>query len=142
MPTARAVEHGVDRRRDFGQSLAGVGALEKVDLLFGEVERRLDQRAQFDQAVAQHLDLGREGAGERTARGARRRLRARIDQVGDRLGLRQIELFVQKSALRELARLGDAQPDVSAGLQATREQQLQHDGATVRLQFEHVLAGV
>jgi hypothetical protein len=97
------------------------------------------------------LDLGREGAGQRTAGRAGGRLGAGVDQVGHRLGLGQVELVVEEGALGELAGLGQAQAGQArlAGvgalqrrLQAARQQQLQHHRAAVGLQFQHVFAGV
>ena len=83
---------------------------------------------------------------------ARRCLGARVDQVGDGFGLREVELVVEESALGELARRGDAQSGqallarrivtLARGLEAARDQQLQHDRATVRLELEDVFAGV
>ena len=55
-------------------------------------------------SLAQLADLARELARERTAGAARRRLGAGIDQVGDRLGLRQVDLVVQEGALGEFTR--------------------------------------
>ena len=51
----------------------------------------------------------REGAVERARRRARRGFGAGVDQVGDGLGLRQVELVVEEGALGELARPGEAQ---------------------------------
>ena len=94
----------------------------------------------------------RERAVERARCRARRRLGARVDQVGDGLGLREVELVVEEGALGELARpamrrSGQARlarriVTLARGLEAAREQQLQHDRAAVRLQLEDVFAGV
>ena len=94
----------------------------------------------------------RERAVERARGRARRRFGAGVDQVGDGFGLGQVELVVEEGALGEFARPGDAQArrarpvrrriDRGGGLEAAREQQLQHDRAAVRLQLEHVFAGV
>ena len=65
-----------------------------------------------------------------------------FDQVADGFGLGQVELVVQERTFGELAGFGEPQPDGAARLEAAREQQLQHDGAAVRLQLEHVFAGV
>ena len=80
--------------------------------------------------------------GERPHRTARRQFGRRIDQVGDRLGLREIESVVQEGALRELAGRGDAQAERAAGLQAALDHEPQHDRPAVPLQLEHVLAGI
>ena len=68
------------------------------------------------------------------AGGARGR---RIDQIGDRFGLRQIHLAVEKGAAAEFAGFG--QP--GAEVEAAGEQHLHDDRAAVALQFEDVFAG-
>jgi hypothetical protein len=127
-----------------------IGLLQKVDLFFREVQRGLDQHAQVNQRIAQHMDFFGEITRQRTAGAAGCSLGAGIDQVGNRFGLRQVDLVVQKSALRKLARLRHAQTGQArlAGgrvvlgrrLQAARHQQLQNHRATVCLQLQHVFA--
>ena len=60
-------------------------------------------------ASRERVDLARERAVERARRRARRGLGAGVDQVGDGLGLGEVELVVEEGALGELAGLGDAQ---------------------------------
>ncbi len=98
----------------------------------------------MDEGVAQAVDLFGELARERAAGTARRGLGAGVDQVGNRLGLGQVDLVVQERPLGELAGLGQAQARQSGlrRLQAARQQQLQHHGPAVGLQLQHVLAGV
>jgi hypothetical protein len=69
---------------------------------------------------------------------------ASTSEIGHGLGLREIELAVDEGALRELAGVGQARVRLRGlqGLQAARQQQLQQHRAAVRLQLEHVLAGV
>ena len=75
--------------------------LEEVDLLFREVERGLDQHAQVDQSASTSAcDLLRERAGQRPRRRSRGGLGAGVDQVGDGLGLGQVELVVEEGAAR------------------------------------------
>jgi hypothetical protein len=62
----------------------------------------------------------------------------RVDQVGDALGLREVELAVQERAAGELARLGDAR----AERDAAREQQAHRGGAAVPVELDDGLAGV
>ncbi len=98
-------EHRVDAGRRALRAGPRASALtEEVDLLLGEVERRLDQQAQLDQRRGERVDLARERAVERARRRARRRLGAGVDQVGDGLGLGEVELVVEEGALGELAR--------------------------------------
>ena len=149
---ARRRQHRGDLRFRLGEPAARAGALEELDLLLGEIERRLDQQAQLDDLLGEQPDLARERAIERAGRRARRGLGARVDQVGHGLGLRQVELVVEEGALGELAGPGEAKArqtrragiavDLGRGLQAAREQELHHDRPAVRLQLEHVLAGV
>jgi hypothetical protein len=77
-----------------------------------------------------------------TAPPTRRGLRAGFDQIGHGLGLREVELVVEERAARELARLGHAQADVLAGLEAARQQHLHHHRSAMALQLQHFLAGV
>jgi hypothetical protein len=71
--------------------------------------------------------------------GRARRLAARgVDQVGHRLGLREVQLAFEVRAARELARLGEARARVEAG----GEQRLHHDRTAVSLQLQHRLAGI
>ncbi len=79
---------------------------------------------------------------QRAHRATRSSCRARVDEVGDCLGLRQVEAIIQKGAARELPRLGDACADRVPGLETAREQHAQHDRPTVAMQFQHGLAGV
>ena len=139
-----------DRRAIASSRPRASALLEKVDLLFGKVERGLDQRAQLDEALRQRVDVARERAGQRARRRARGRFGVGVDQVGDRLGLRQVELAVEERAQRELAGLRQSQArraarrlaSISRRLQAARKQQLQHHRAAMGLQLEHVFAGV
>jgi len=64
--------------------------------------------------------VARKLAGQAAIRAANRSLGARIDQVGHRFCLRQIESVVQERAAREFARLGQPGPERATGLQATR----------------------
>jgi hypothetical protein len=73
---------------------------------------------------------------ERNGR-ARRRRGSRFDQVGDRFGLNQVQLVIEKCALRELAGLRHPRTQ----LQTTSQQHLQHHRPTVPLQLEYILAG-
>src|SRR4029078_13313426 len=73
------------------------------------------------------------------ARGsARGRCRRRVDQVGDTLGLRQVDLAVEECPLGEFAGLRKAGAEVEATAQNLRE----HRGAAVAVELEHRLAGV
>ena len=133
------------------QLAPGIGFLQKVDLFFGEVQRRLNQHAQVDQGIAQHGDFLRERARQRTAGAAGGHGGAGIDQVGNGLGLGQVDFVVEEGPLGKFARLGQAQMGQHGQalgghrlrhFQAALQQQLQHDRAAVGLQLQHVFAGV
>ena len=61
---ARALQHGSQGSGDGSQALARVGLLQEVDLFLGKVERRLDERTQCDEFVAQRAHLARECAAQ------------------------------------------------------------------------------
>jgi len=83
------------------------------------------------------MDLLGELPGQRAHRRACSRRSGGLDQVGDTLGLGEIELAVEKGATGEFTRLGQA----GAELKAALEQHLHDHGSTVALQLEHVFAG-
>ena len=106
--------------------------------LVGKINRGLEPRHQVEQ---RQIDLGdemSERAVELIERRARLQGRHRVDQVGDRFRLHQIDPPVEKRAQRELARLG--------GTRAARDRRChnrsQHHGAPVRAQLDDVVAGV
>ena len=127
-----------------GELAAGAGLGEEVDFFFGEVQRGFGEHAQLDQPLQQGLDARGEGACQRAAGATGGGGGAGVDQVGHGFGLRQVELAVQKGAFGEFA--GPRQPQAGqqffSRLQAARQQQLQHDGAAMGLQLQHVFAGV
>ncbi|MNQ80512.1 hypothetical protein D3C85_954970 [compost metagenome] len=61
-----------------------------------------------------------------------------LDQIGDGLGLGQVQLVVEEGAFAELAGTGGA---YALDLQDTADQHVQDDGAAVALQLQHILAG-
>ena len=75
---------------------------------------------------------------ERAHGRAGRLARAGVDQVRDRLRLRQVQLVVEEGALRELARQGAPR----AQLHHPGDQRLEDQRAAVAMQLEDVLAGV
>ena len=108
---------------------------EDVDVLVGEVQRRLQVGPQFQYSAIDVRHLARELAGQRPHRATRRPGGGAVDQVRHGLGLREIELVVQERPLGELA--GPRR----AGAQRTRacEQPVQHRRPAMRVQFQHVL---
>src|SRR5690606_29905466 len=89
--------------------------------------------------VRLHLpDAAAERAGEPAGGVAPGRLGRGVDDVEDRLGLRQVELAVEVGAERELAGPGRT----GAGREAEVEDASQHCGPAVRLELDDVLPGV
>ena len=62
--------------------------METVEFFFRKIEHGLNQRAQLDELRVQGADHRGELSLERAQRRARRLAARRVDQVGDRLGLR------------------------------------------------------
>ena len=92
-----------------------------------------------EQLVGDRVDAARELAIERAACGARGARVGGGDQVGDGFGLGEVELAVEEGAFAEFAR-ARARARRARSTRATSS--LQHDRAAVRLQFDHVFAGV
>ena len=63
--------------------------------------------------------------------------RARVDQVGDRFGLRNIHLAVAKGPFAELARPSHAAPE----LEHSPEHEIHDERAAMSLQLQDMLAG-
>ena len=124
-------------RADGFQLAQHVAIGEEIDLLLGKVDGGLHIDAQLDQLLAQLVHAPREFTLQRAQGIARRLGRAGLDQVGDGLGLRQVQLVVKEGALAELARsrLPRAQG------QAAVQQQIEHHRPAMPLQFQHILAG-
>jgi hypothetical protein len=80
----------------------------KVDLLLGEIHGRLHVHAQLDQGLQQFVHPLRELPFQGTHGGAGRLGGAAVDEVGDGLGLGQVELVVEEGAFGELAGAGAA----------------------------------
>ncbi|MCY1434585.1 hypothetical protein D9M71_506490 [compost metagenome] len=110
---------------------------EEVDLLLGEIDGRLDVDAQLDELLRQPMDAPGELALQRAHGVARGLGGTGLDQVGDGLGLGQVELVVEEGAFAEFAgaRLAGAE------LQAALQEHVHHHRAAVALQLQHVLAG-
>ena len=61
-----------------------------------------------------------------------------IDEIGHRLGLREIDLVVEEGALGEFPRPRTA----GAELDAAFDQPLHDDGSAMTLELDHVFAGI
>ena len=89
-------------------------------------------RSLISSAVDGAGKLALQRAHGRTGRTRRRR----VDQIGDRFSLSQIQLAIEKGATTEFTGLGEAGTEVKAA----RQQHLHDDRATVSLQFKNVFA--
>lgn len=119
------------------QPVVQVGIGQPVDILVGEIECALDEHARRDQAFGQRCDACGKAPFQRLERSLGGACRAGIDQIDDGFGLRQIELAIDKSALRELTGPGNAGTEDAGRAQ----QAIKCGGAAVALQFDHILAG-
>ena len=141
VPQQRTLARGLaqlgEPRADIGHALAERPVGEEIDLLFREIDRSLDPHPQPEQRLGQLVHLRRELASQRPERGTRRLRGAAVDEVGDRFGLREVELVVQERPLRELSGFGLAR----AERQDTAQQHVEHHRAAMALEFQHVFAG-
>ena len=137
-PLAGAIEHALEVIAHRLEALRELAVGEEIDLLFRKIDGRLDVGAQVDHRLGEPAHHGGELALQRAHRRARRLARAGVDQIRDRLGLRQIQLVVEEGALREFPGLRAA----CAELERAPDQRLHHHRAAVAVQLEHVLAGV
>ena len=103
---ARLLQDQLQTGKDVVELALGIGFLQEVDLFFGKIQRGLDQHAQVDEGVLDCMDAPGKYPGQRLAGTTRRRLGAGVNQVGNRLGLGQIELVVEEGALGKFTRLG------------------------------------
>ena len=106
----------------------------------------------MNQLLQQLVDSLRKLTRHRTHCRTCRSFGAGINQVGNGFSLRQVDLVIQKSPFSELSGLRHPylrqtgltvrRIDLASRFQATRQQQLKHDRAAMRLQLQHILAGI
>ena len=110
---------------------------EEIDLFLGEVDRRFDIDTQLDQTLDQTSYLPGELALQGTQGGASGGSGVTGDQIGNRLGLSQVEFIVEKGAFGKFA--GSSWPRTE--FHHSRQQQIHDHRPAVPLKFQHVLAG-
>jgi len=88
----------------------------KVDFFFRKIDCRLDIDAQTDQLLGEVMHTQGKCPLQRAQGIARRLCRTGLDQVGNRLGLGQVELVVEKRALAELTRPRQTAAQLQAAL--------------------------
>ncbi|MNR10671.1 hypothetical protein D3C85_1269340 [compost metagenome] len=81
---------------------------EKIDFLLRKVDCGLDVDAQADQFFRQVIHTQGKSPLQRAQGIARRLCGTGLDQVGDCLGLGQVELVIEKGAFAEFTRPGQA----------------------------------
>ena len=106
--------------------------------LVGKIERRLEPRGQIEQRGVDRGDRRGERALELIHRRARLERRDGVDQIGDGLGLHEIEPAVEVRAQRELARLGQPR----AGRHRQFDDAPQQQRAAVPADLDDVVARV
>jgi hypothetical protein len=115
----------------------GISRFEKVDFLVGKVEGGFDQGAEFRQLRQKGVHFPGKLALQRAHGATGGGCRRGVDQIDDRLGLRQVELAVEVRPARELAGFSESCTE----FEAARQQHLHDHGSTVAVQFEDILAG-
>ena len=104
-------------------------------VLLGEVDLIRDQRFHLEERGAQRTESVRECATELTERGAVHRRRAGVDEVGNRLRLKQVDFSMQYRALRELPWPGGSR----ARPHERGEQRTTHIRPAVHRELHHLL---
>ena len=124
-PGKRRVDSGAQRL----ESCRSPGPSEELDSLFvGKVNRRFDVGPQLDQRIEMTTDRARELPGERAARATRSRGGRTVDDVRDRLGLRQVDTVVEKRPKGELAGPRDPSPELADAVRAPCAKPPRHRG--------------
>ena len=122
------------RRR---QALHQSGVGEPVDVLVGKIQRTFDEHPQVGQLRGEGLQAPGEGAFEGLLRGAHRLAGSGVDEIGNGLGLGEVEAAVEVGAFGEFSGLGDA----GSGRDRRAQQFRQQHRTAVALQLHDVFAG-
>ena len=128
--------HCCDRRLDSLQQAEDFAIGQKINFLFRKINRCLDMQAHVDQLRQHRLHPVRKLSLQRTQRRPGRRLTAGVDQVGNRLGLHQIQLAMVKRTGGKLSRLCRGGPKRIHA----RQQAVLHHHPGMALQLHHILA--
>ncbi len=120
-----------------GETQAKRVVRQQVDFLVGKIDGRFDVHAQLDQRFDQRVYACGELSVQRTKRGARGLRGSCIDEIRNGFGLREVHAIVQERAFAEFAGTCDACTEGNQPLQ----EQIEHHGAAVSLELDHVLSG-
>ena len=121
----------VDRRR----KRAGI---DKMITLLGKIDRRLEARDQIEERRVDVRDRARQRAVELIEGRARLQRRRRLNQIGDRFGLHQIDPSIEKRAQRKLAGLRQARAACNRGA----DHRMKDHRAPVRAQLDDVVSRI
>ena len=109
-----------------------------VNLILGEIDRRLEVRDEPEALLPHGVDLPREMTREMPLRHAQRAIRARAHDLHDRLRLREVEASGEERPLRELAALREPR----ARGEHEREHAAHDDAAAVARELDDILARI
>jgi len=141
LPEHRALARRRGNRLHFaehgGKPLAQRLVRQKIDLLVGKVDGGLDVGSKPRDLRLQSGDARGEFPLHRAHRGARGGRGAGIDEIGDRFGLGDVDLAVEKCPFAELAGPRHA----AAKFEEPLQHQVEHQCAAVALKLQDVFAG-
>ena len=135
---ARAGEKRADLRLHDGERRAHFVGHDEVIALVRKIERRFQFDDEIEQRLADLLHRARERALELIESLSRLRGRHRVDQIGDRFRLHEIDASMKKRAQRELTRRREPRACAERGSDDAFEQ----NRAAVRRDLDDVLARV
>ena len=108
-----------------------------MNVFIGKINVRFGVRECLHHFIAQFVDALGKFAGQLLLRRRRGQFRAGVNQVGNGLGLGQVDASIEKGAAGEFARFGHPR----AMLQHSVKHQLGRQQAAVAGYFDHVFAG-
>ena len=112
--------------------------IDEVITLVRKIDRRLEARDEIEQRRIDPGDRLRQRPLQLIERRAGLKRRDGVDQIGDRLGLRQIDPAVEERPQRELPRLGETR----SARHSRGDDRPKDDRASVGAELDDVLAGV
>ena len=88
-----------------------------LEAFLGKIDVGLDVRERVHQVVTQQIDALRKLAGKLLVGGAQREFGTGVDEIGDGLGLREVDAAVEKGALGKFARFGQSRAGGERGVE-------------------------
>ncbi len=105
------------------------------DVFLREIDVSFDMREGHHQVISKRINAPGEGAGELFVGSRKGEIRAGMNQVRDRLRLRQVQPAIEEGAAGEFARLGASR----AGSEKRIEDLARHEDTAVTGDFHHIL---